>query len=116
MDRWILIVRSNCATSVEGYDFAPDDKFNDWYDNVHVPDVLKIPGFISGRRFISPDISTLDSGRYLALYEIETDDIRTTMKALEDTMRDLQKDGRLTKLLQAVSMSVFKQTMASKTA
>jgi hypothetical protein len=116
MDRWILMVRSNCATTVEGFDFAPDDRFNDWYDNVHVPDVLKIPGFISGRRFVSPDISTLDTGRYLALYEIETDDIRKTLKLLEDLMRDLQKHGRLSRLLQAVSMTAFKQTTATKTA
>ncbi len=109
MDRWIMIVRSNCAQLVEGYEFQPDKEFNDWYDNVHAPDALKTPGFISARRFVNPDISTMESGRYLAIYEIETEDIRKTMAALIQNLRGLEKQGRLSKLLDVVSLTVYKQ-------
>jgi len=109
MEKWVLVVRSNCVDWVEGYEFYPHEKFNDWYDNIHVPDVLKTPGFINARRFINPDISTKESGKYLAIYDIETEDIRKTMGALMDRLRELEKQGRLSKLLEVVSMSVYKQ-------
>ena len=43
-DRFIQIVFSNPA---EG----KDDEFNDWYDNVHIPDLLAIPGMLSAQRY-----------------------------------------------------------------
>jgi len=27
-----------------------EKEFNDWYNNVHEPEILAVPGFISGRR------------------------------------------------------------------
>jgi hypothetical protein len=46
-----------------------DEDFNRWYDEVHVPEVLLVPGFVSARRFRSAD------GDYLAVYELEADDL-----------------------------------------
>jgi hypothetical protein len=110
MEKWILQVKSNCRDMVPGYQFSDDDAYNDYYDNVHIPDVMKaLPEFKSARRFINPDISTLDSGKYLALYEIETDDIYKTMGKLLENNRVLEKQGRVSPLLQAVSMTVYKQ-------
>lgn len=61
-----------------------EDEFNEWYDNVHVPEVLQMPGFLSGRRFrlVSPDPA--DSPRYLAVYEIESDDIQATLRRIPE--------------------------------
>jgi hypothetical protein len=109
VEKWILLVRSNCVSLVDGYEFTPDDKFNDWYDNVHVPDVLKTPGFISARRFVNPDISTVESGKYVAMYEIETEDIRKTLGALQNNLHDLRKRDRLSNLLQVVSATAYKR-------
>lgn len=40
--------------------------FNDWYDNVHLPDILACPGWLSARRF-----RCVEGGpRYVAMYEI----------------------------------------------
>ncbi len=50
-----------------------EEAFNDWYDNQHIPDVLAVPGFQSARRLHTVDGLT-DAPRYLALYELETDD------------------------------------------
>jgi len=64
-----LLVALNGPTEGEGDEAA----YNDWYNNVHVPDLLKITGVQSARRF-----KVLSSKRadwpYLAAYEIETDD------------------------------------------
>lgn len=55
-----------------------DDEFNDWYSSVHLRDVMAIPGIVAAERFTlahaqrNPD----QPYRYLAIYEIETDDLR----------------------------------------
>ena len=50
---------------------SPDkeQEFNHWYNNVHVPEILAVPGFMSGRRF--QRISG-DEIKYMALYELES--------------------------------------------
>jgi len=61
-----------------------DAEFNDWYDNRHVPDVLAVPGFIACQRFrLRPEDGAADAPtRYLALYEMETNDLEATMAEL----------------------------------
>ncbi len=63
-----------------------EDEYNEWYDKHHVPDVINIPGFISGQRFKLSDSQfggeASKAFKYLALYEIETDDIAATIKEL----------------------------------
>lgn len=47
-------------------DPAHEAAFNRWYDEVHVPDLLACPGWLSARRF-----TALDGGpKYVAVYEI----------------------------------------------
>jgi len=43
-----------------------DEAFNAWYDNVHIPDILACPGWLSARRHLC-----LEGGpRHVAIYEI----------------------------------------------
>ncbi|MDH6242712.1 DUF4286 family protein [Mycobacterium sp. OTB74] len=72
-DRFIQIVFSN---PLEGR----DDEFNEWYDNVHVPDLLAIPGMVSAQRYEIKDaqIYHMEGGtapvhRYAIIYEMEGD-------------------------------------------
>lgn len=110
VEKWILEVKSKCRDMVDGYQFEDDDAFNDWYNNVHIPDIMKaMPEFKSARRFMNPDFSTLETGKYLALYEIETDDINKTMGRLLEAVRKIEKQGRMSPLLQTVSMTVYKE-------
>ena len=69
MARYKLVALSNAA---EGR----DEDYNQWYQNQHMPDVLSVPGFISCERLVC-----LGEGahRYLAIYEIETDDIESVL-------------------------------------
>jgi hypothetical protein len=73
MAKYLFVVLTNAA---EGR----DAEFNDWYDNQHISDVLKLPGFVSAQRF---NLATQPAPySYLTLYEIETDDLAATQAAL----------------------------------
>ena len=71
MDRDYLLsmVTAGCRPEVE-------QEFNDWYSNSHVPNLLKVPGYISGMRFRLVEDPALEHlqmrPRYLALYEIHS--------------------------------------------
>jgi len=58
---------------------AFEDEFNDWYDTEHIPERLRVPGFLSARRlervarprylnlYDLTDLAVLDSAAYLAV-------------------------------------------------
>jgi hypothetical protein len=58
-----------------------ESDYNDWYDRQHVPDVLRVPGFLSGQRFAmaDPDRQNLVKlPRYLALFELRSGGLAAT--------------------------------------
>jgi hypothetical protein len=61
-------------------------EFNEWYNTHHIPDVLNVPGFVSAQRFRIADAQmggeASKAHKYLALYEIETDDLAGVLKEL----------------------------------
>ena len=64
----ISVVAMDCV------DAARETEFNDWYTHSHVPNLVRIPGYVSGARFRLLDHPTLQwlkmGPRYLALYEL----------------------------------------------
>lgn len=52
-----------------------EEEYNDWYTNVHLPDLLAIDGFVAAQRFELSPLDPPQNGRYpyLALYEVEGD-------------------------------------------
>jgi len=56
-------------------------EFDDWYENVHIPEVLALPGFVSARRFRIVDGGD-DPHTFLTIYEIDSDDVGATVKEL----------------------------------
>lgn len=86
----ILLAYTECVPGT-------DEAFNAWYDAVHVHDVLKVPGFVSARRFEAvPDMrGELPINRYLAIYEFETDDSEVALKDLKTAMRTMHIDPSL---------------------
>jgi hypothetical protein len=89
-DRNVFMVFSN---PVEG----KEPEFNQWYEAVHVPQLLATPGFVSAQRFdVHERAADREAGlpppahRYVAIYEIEGD-IDATMAAVGEAMLD----GRL---------------------
>ena len=71
-----------------------DEDFNDWYQNTHLKQLVGIKSIVSAQRFrfnsnIVP--GSEDPPRYLAIYEIETDDIATVLR----DMNELAASGRM---------------------
>lgn len=79
------------------------EDYNRWYDDQHLDDVLKVPGFVSARRFVTAPSQTPREGvpawDYLALYEIETDDLAATLADLQ-----ARSGGPLMPISEAIDM------------
>ena len=67
MPRVVLITSVDIADSAEA-------AFNRWYNEVHLPEVLACPGFASATRYECTD----GQPRYLAIYELESEDALAT--------------------------------------
>ena len=80
MNKHILLVLTNAVVGRE-------DEFNRWYDDIHIPDLLKIPEIVSAQRFrLSSEqkASPPFPWQYLALYEIETNDLNRVVAVLKE--------------------------------
>ena len=72
----ILIVLSNAVQGREA-------EYNDWYTNVHLPDVLRVPGLVAAQRYKvgNTQLKSAPPGKwqYAAVYEMESDDPASVM-------------------------------------
>jgi hypothetical protein len=50
-----------------------EDDYNDWYSNVHLPEVINTDGFVAAQRFQSTGVGDVPDHQYLAIYEIQGD-------------------------------------------
>lgn len=80
MAKYVILALTNPTKGKE-------DEFNRWYDQSHIADVIDVPGFVSARRFRLAERQYQQNRmpnrhRYLALYEIETDDIDAVLDEL----------------------------------
>lgn len=64
---------------VESWPSSPEraDDFQAWYAETHIPDVLKVEGFLSARLF-----RPAEDGPFVAVYEVERDDLPSAVTAL----------------------------------
>lgn len=94
MARGVLLVISEPVSGEQ------DAAYNNWYDNIHLPEVLGLAGFTSARRFrMSPQQVASQGGyegvvakfphKYVALYEVEADDLSVATGSLNDHGREL---------------------------
>jgi len=44
MARWVNLVETNFGDPLR------EKEFNEWYDRMHLPDILETPGFVAARR------------------------------------------------------------------
>ncbi len=79
MAKYTFIVLTNPTAGKEA-------EFNEWYNGHHIPDVLNVPGFVCAQRFRLADIQMggehSKAFKYLALYEIDTEDLAGTLKEM----------------------------------
>lgn len=86
MPRGIFVVQSGPASP------AQESEYNDWYDNAHIPELLAIEGFVSARRYKLVGDDESSTHPYLAVYELEADDLTAPLQA----MRRQSAEGRTT--------------------
>jgi hypothetical protein len=62
---------------VETRPSSPDreQEYNTWYDEVHIPELLALDGIVSARR-LRP---VARNGPYVALYEVDGDDLQAIL-------------------------------------
>ncbi|MGI4797457.1 MAG: DUF4286 family protein [Janthinobacterium lividum] len=76
----VFIVMTNAEEGLE-------DEFNAWYDEQHIPDVLRVPGIKAVQRFRLSGKQRLDPPypyKYLSIYEIESDDLDEVITPLKE--------------------------------
>jgi hypothetical protein len=74
--------------ALNGAKAGEEAEFERWYDDVHIPEILAVPGFTAARRFRIVDTNVQGSGGWtnVSLYEIETDDLPAALAALHATI------------------------------
>ena len=102
MEKWLLTVESNCA------DPSREKELNAWYDEIHLPDMLETPGFVSACRYENSNPSE-GQGKFVVMYEIETDDFASTMAKFAEKIDSKAAEGRGPDLVMAVGGGLFRQ-------
>lgn len=69
MTRFTMIALTNAKP-------GRDAEFLDWYDNIHLAQVLEIPGFVTAQRGTAAEIpgAGTPQWKYFGIYAIEADD------------------------------------------
>ena len=102
MASYLFIVESNCV------DPARESEFNDWYNQVHVPDIMSTGYIDKATRYELTTAPSEGRGRYLVVYEIESDNIDATMSEFRAKM-DVIAKGRMSNLMKATSRGVYRE-------
>jgi len=59
-----------CGDQLSGAE--KEEEFNRWYNEVHIPEVMKVPGWTRASRFVNMEPSE-KYARYLTIWELEED-------------------------------------------
>ena len=80
-----------------------EKEFNEWYQNTHLKDIVSLENFDAAQRYkFTMNITDgANLAPYLAIYDIETDDIQAAIKS----MNDFAASGRMP-LPQAMSKNI----------
>ncbi len=108
--RWLMLV------ATKNMDAANEAAFNHWYDDIDIPDVLKVTGYQRARRGIRqtvPGFSTAEQeaadGRYVALYDIDTSNMDRTIIDMLMAAKKMDMTGRSIDALKVTERVYFRQ-------
>jgi hypothetical protein len=107
---WLMMVKT------ESTDPARDREFNAWYDDIDIPDVLAVPGYMRARRGFGqhvPEFPAADlqpaEGTYVALYDIVSPDLDRTIADMTGLANSMKATGRSTELLHVTERIYYRQ-------
>lgn len=102
MPRHVLIVLTNAVEGREG-------EFNQWYDEVHLSDVLGVEGFAAAQRFklSEPQMMEDRSYEYLAIYEIDAEDVGRALSGLREGSGTMEISTALDQNAKAIAFSAI---------
>jgi hypothetical protein len=106
LHRWVNLVENNA-------DPARQSQFNDWYDNLHLPDALCTPGFARARRYERQEFRD-GRAQYLAVYEIDSADIDETMRVRRAVREEEVKKGRASTSFPHLSYSLWRDILCQQ--
>jgi hypothetical protein len=99
-------------------DTSREKDFIDWYNTIHLPDILGTPEYLDGRLYEAKEFRD-GRGKYLTMYDIETDDIDRTL-AIRLKMRQQERDkghyGNVFDYIQLMWKDVLWRQIAESTA
>lgn len=96
----VLVVATNCK------DPARDAEYNRWYDAVHIPRVLRLPGVLSAQRYTCVH-QRHGKGQYLAVYELDNGDFERLERDLQRNAQEETARGERSDLLDVVVSGVY---------
>ena len=102
MTRWLFTVESNCI------DPSRENELNEWYDNIHLPDILETLGFVRASRYENTNPAE-GQGKFVAMYEIETNDLEQTMALFTENLNNKTAQGRMSDVMIAVGGGLYRQ-------
>ena len=86
-----------------------EDEFNEYYEKLHLDEVLTSTGWDTARRFeLVDELGGKCPLNHLAFYEVETDDSTDIIPTLNRTRSDRQQSNSLNK--KSASVWVFRET------
>ncbi len=78
---------------VETWPSSPDreQEYNTWYDEVHIPELVALDGIVAARRLRPVN----GDGPYVALYELEGDNLQAILDNMRANARQLHMSDAL---------------------
>ncbi|HZU77932.1 MAG TPA: hypothetical protein VFA70_14290 [Dehalococcoidia bacterium] len=103
MARSLWLVMSRCS------DPTREDEFNRWYEEVHMRDVLEYPEFIAAQRWqlAGPPSRGEPTAKYLALYELDSDDPRGVLERVLTTPDVTKRGPRRHECMDVISLTCW---------
>jgi predicted amidohydrolase YtcJ len=103
-DQWLMVVKTIST------DPQREAQFNEWYDKIDVPDVLKVPGYMRARRGLRADeINGADDNKYIAIYNMQGESIDKIIIDMLMATLDMQRRGRSTDLLKVTERVYYRE-------
>jgi len=99
MPKAIILVFTNCA------DPAREAEFNEWYNKTHVSDILQAEGFVAATRYQLLGNPGPGQGKFLAVYEVEADDLPTAFAGVQKRLAEVTAQGRIIDTVRVVSFT-----------